>query len=134
MKRVAMATSLLLLSGAAVQAGDDFPALDLDVKPVLCIIDRSTPVCDLDFLVLWKSEETGDFCLFTDLDPEPLTCWQDRASGEHTDNRAVSNGFRYWMTPEGVDTELATVTIEVLRVDADDRRHRRRSRHVWDVL
>lgn len=133
MRRGWLAVCLVLLSAAAA-AQARAPALDLDVKPVLCIIDRATPACDLRFLVLWKSDATGDYCLFNDFDSTPLACWRDERAGEHTDRRAVSEGFRYWMTPEGDDRVLAAVTIEVLRLDSEDRRRARRSRHVWDVL
>ena len=37
------------------------------------------------------------------------------------------------MTAEEYSVRLAAVTVEVLRMDSDDRRRRRRTRHVWDI-
>jgi hypothetical protein len=46
----------------------------------------------------------------------------------------VRDEFRYWITGSDTATELAVVTVEVLRMDGGDRRRSRRTRHVWDLL
>lgn len=130
-----MRSVVALLSGIATVAhaqSADPPTFDLTVKPLLCIIDERTPQCEMAFLVQWQSSRFGDYCLFNDFAPAPLKCWSGQRSGEVTEQRIVSNEFRYWMADDA--SELAAVTVEVLRVDDDDRRRRRRSRHVWDLL
>ena len=112
------------------QAGDD---MRLTVKPVLCITDNRNPSCDMSFLVIWQSGDTGYFCLFTDFIEAPARCWSEERSGRLSDDRIVSESFSYWMTGIDPDTRLAEVTVEVLRMDSDDRRRRRRTRHVWDI-
>lgn len=136
MMRLAAAAWLVTLSSiTAAQSNEGAqPVVDLSVKPLLCIIDHRTPVCEIDFLVSWRSDESGDFCLLNDFVEGPLLCWQAKDGGNYTDARAVSEGFTYWMTPEGSDLELAAISVEIWRMDSDDRRRRRRSRHVWDVL
>lgn len=125
----------VMSSVAAAQSAESAaPAIDLEVKPLLCIVDHRTPACDIAFLVSWQSDRSGDFCLLNDFAAEPLTCWKEEQTGEYTEQRTVRDAFRYWMTAGGTDTELAAVTVEVLRIADDDRRRRRRSRHVWDVL
>lgn len=119
---------------ASAQSGERAPpAVDLEVKPMLCIIDRRTPACDLSFLVFWQSDRAVDLCLFNDFVREPLDCWTEQRLGEYTERRSIRGDFRYWLTGGGTGMELAAVTVEVLRKD-EDRRRRRRSRHVWDLL
>ncbi len=125
--------TLLIFLPVALAAADDAD-VEMQVKPVLCITDETNPSCDMAFLVHWQSEENGYYCLFNDFGGEPLECWSDDRSGEHEDERSVRESFSYWMTQQDGSLRLATVTVEVLKLDTDDRRRRRRTRHVWDLL
>ncbi len=108
-------------------------SMQLTVKPVLCIIDKRTPSCQMSFLVLWESAQTGYYCLFSDFGKAPIRCWSSELSGRTKDERIVQNDFRYWMQDDNSELQLAVVTVEVLRLDSDDRRRKRRTRHVWDI-
>lgn len=108
-------------------------SMRLTVKPVLCIVDAKTPSCQMSFLVLWESAETGYYCLFNDFNEAPIRCWSDERTGRTEDERTVQNDFRYWMGGESSELQLAVVEVEVLRMDSDDRRRKRRTRHVWDL-
>ncbi len=105
----------------------------LSVKPVLCITDNRNPSCEMSFLVVWESGINGYYCLFSDFDDTPVRCWNEERSGRLNDDRTVQSNFSYWMTGEDLGYRLAQVDIEVLRMDSDDRRRRRRTRHVWDI-
>ena len=134
MRRLLLTVMLLTpfaLHGETGAPDDD--ALQLRVKPVLCITDTRTPACDMSFLVYWHSGTKGYYCLFNDFDESPLRCWNDDDTGELSDERKVAEDFSYWMTADDEDVRLAAVTVEVLRMDSDDRRRKRRTRHVWDI-
>lgn len=124
-------TILLLLAGTIAAA--DESDVELDVKPVLCIIDRRTPACDMDFLVAWQSGIRGYYCLFSQQATAPLRCWTEATAGIHEERRSVDESFRYWLTRDDGDEPLAAVTVEVMSTETD-RRRKRRSRHVWDIL
>ena len=123
---------LLPLTGAA-QNSDDGEAI-LTVKPLLCIVDQRTPSCEMRFLINWQSHETGYYCVNNELDSAALRCWEDARSGRHEDDREVAETFRYWLDRGAGEPELASVTVEVLRKDSEDRRRRRRTKYVWDLL
>jgi len=127
--------SLLLLAPLAASA-DDAPGTDtaLTVKPLLCIVDTRTPDCHIRFLIEWQSRATGYYCVNNELEADPLRCWDEARSGRHEDERTVSATFRYWLDRGRDDTELAAATVEVLQKDSDDRRRRRRTKYVWDLL
>ena len=126
---------LLTLLPLTVAADTDVAdrSMRLTVKPVLCITDNRTPSCRMSFLVLWESAQTGYYCLFSDFGEAPIRCWSDEHSGGTEDERIVQNDFRYWMQDDSSELQLAFVTVEVLRLDNDDRRRKRRKRHVWDL-
>ena len=126
-----LAILLFLLLPPFANAADE---MQLKVRPMLCIIDERTPSCQMSFLVLWESAESGYYCLYNDFGQSPLRCWTERRSGEHSDERTVDTEFRYWMAGDNTASPLAVVVVEVLRLDTNDRRRRRRSRHVWDIL
>jgi len=126
-------TLALLLPAFAMSETAAAEDMTLTVKPVLCITDKLTPSCDMSFLVVWQSALTGYYCLFTDFDDAPMHCWNEERTGELSDQRTVQENFSYWMTDRDQVSRLAVVTVEVLRMDSDDRRRKRRTRHVWDL-
>jgi hypothetical protein len=46
----------------------------------------------------------------------------------------VNEEFRFWMAGDDRESPLAVVVVEVLQLDNNDRRRKRRNRHVWDIL
>ena len=126
-----LVTLLLLLLPAFASADEE---MQLKVRPLLCIIDERTPSCQMSFLVLWRSAETGYYCLHNDFGQAPLRCWIEQRSGELSDDRTVDTEFRYWIMGDDNDSPLAVAAVEVLQLATDDRRRKRRSRHVWDIL
>ena len=122
--------SLLFTALAPTAQADD---MKLTVKPILCITDSRHPVCEMSFLVLWESGEGGYYCLFNDYGEAPVRCWNEEREGQLTDDRRVRETFSFWMTGNDTAERLAEVSVEVLRMDSDDRRRKRRTRHVWDI-
>jgi hypothetical protein len=125
---------LLLLTGSAALADTTADAVSLEVKPLLCIVDRRTPACDMSFRVAWQSFAPGSYCLFNHFETAPLRCWTEALSGQLEERRVVDKGFSYWLTAHGSDQPVAAVAVEVMTTDTSDRRRQRRSRHVWDIL
>jgi len=126
-------TLALLLPALALAEDPEADDMRLTVKPVLCITDNRNPTCDMSFLVVWQSGETGYYCLLNDFTESPVRCWSEEQEGQLNDARIVGENFRYWMAGSDPDSRLAEVTVEVLHMDSDDRRRRRRTRHVWDI-
>lgn len=123
----------LLLPALAFAEGAAAEDMTLSVKPMLCITDKRNPSCDMAFLVVWQSALTGYYCLFNDFGDAPVRCWNEERAGEVSDERTVRESFSYWMTDRDPASRIAVVTVEVLRMDSDDRRRKRRTRHVWDI-
>ena len=114
-------------------AADPLP-VRLVVKPLLCVIDKDEAACTINFDVRWTSDLAAEYCLNDSTRPTPLRCWPRADSGEHTQERVVSEEFVFWLSPPAGTERVAEAKIEVLRVGSDDRRRERRTRHVWDVL
>ena len=125
-----LALSLLFLAVAPAAQADD---MKLSVKPLLCITDDRNAVCEMSFLVVWESGERGYYCLFNDYGEAPVRCWNEEREGQLTDDRTVRETFSFWMTGPDTSNRLAEISVEVLRMDSDDRRRKRRTRHVWDI-
>jgi Protein of unknown function (DUF3019) len=130
--RLLLALALLLpaLTSAAESEGEE---MRLTVRPVLCITDSRNPGCEMSFLVVWSSGTTGYYCLFNDFAEAPVRCWNEERTGRLNDERTVLENFSYWMTGSDRSSRLVQVDVEVLRMDSDDRRRKRRKRHVWDI-
>ncbi len=115
-------------------AGADTPLARLFVKPLLCVTDRETTVCSMNFNIRWKSGVAADYCLNDSANATPLRCWTSAIDGAHNQKREVDEAFVYWLGAPGGAQRVAEVKIDVLRLDSADRRRERRMRHVWDVL
>ena len=128
-----IATALLLADGhIGHTAGADGPLLR--VKPVLCIAARDSDTCATVFQIDWRSPQPGNYCLASDHRSLPLHCWTQAAAGEYRDSVTVTQDFYYWISEPDSAQRLSAVKIELLRLQSEDRRRERRSRHVWDVL
>jgi len=130
-----LAAGLLAMALPATAADPPLrPPVRLIVKPLLCLIDKGATSCAVTFDIRWKSAVEAEYCLNDEAQPAPLRCWPKTLSGEHRHERLVTQDFAFWLSPPASADRAAEVKIEVLRVDSDDRRRERRSRHVWDVL
>jgi hypothetical protein len=125
-----IATCLTALPIAAA----DPPPVRLNVKPLLCVLDKNATSCAVTFDIRWKSTLAAEYCLNDEAQPAPLRCWPSALTGEHRQERLVTQEFTFWMSPPAGTERVAEAKIEVLRVGSTDRRRERRSRHVWDVL
>jgi DUF3019 family protein len=110
------------------------PPVRLNVKPLLCVLDKDATACTVTFDIRWKSTRAAEYCLNDEAQPTPLRCWPSAIAGEHTQERLVTEEFTFWLSPPAGAERVAEAKIEVLRVGSTDRRRERRSRHVWDVL
>lgn len=112
----------------------DPQSVRLYVKPLLCVLDKNATSCAVTFDIRWKSALAAEYCLKDEARPTPLRCWPSAVSGEHQQERVVTQEFTFWLSPPAGTERVAEAKIEVLRVGSTDRRRERRSRHVWDVL
>ncbi len=132
MKRILALLFLLPLAALADDADNE--SATLSVRPMLCIVDQRTPVCDMQFVIAWESGESGYYCVFSELESDAVRCWSEARSGETTDERNVAESFSYWLNQGEDEPVLAKATVDVLQKSSSDRRRNRRTRHVWDIL
>jgi hypothetical protein len=138
-KPVATSLCVLLTSALALACGPVGLAADsagptLRVRPVLCIANRNSEQCATTFQIDWSSPVSGNFCVASDNQREPLRCWTQAVAGGHRDRLVVTKDFTYWLASADSQQKLRSVKVELLRLHSDDRRRERRSRHVWDIL
>jgi len=128
-----LAAGAALLLALPAFAADPAP-VKFGVKPLLCVVDKGATSCMMSFDIRWKSELANEYCLNDSAKPDPVHCWARSLNGAVLQEREVSEEFIYWLGAPGGADHLAEVKVTVLRVDSDDRRRERRTRHVWDVL
>lgn len=128
----ALPLSCALLFSAGGCAAE--PDVSLTVKPSLCITDKREDHCALEIVVAWRSSEPGDYCLYSEMQDEPLRCWTLAKDGTLVDERSVTESFRYWITADDSTARLAEASLDVMTADNEDRRRQRPRRHVWNIL
>lgn len=130
--------TLTLLGSSAVMAqdgdGEGDVAVELSVKPLLCVTDRQNRSCEMSFEIAWRSRNAGDFCVYSDFVSTPIGCWLQQTSGLATEVRVVDTPFSYWISASSSEQRLAVAVIDVVSTYVEDRRRNRRKRHAWSVL
>ena len=124
----------LVLGLVLFDAGHTEAPAEIVVRPTLCITDERTSACDLEVDIEWRADIEDRYCVRADDAEQPLRCWNDEQEGETEDARRVETTVEYHLEQGKDEAAVAAARIEVLRKDPEDRRRRRRTRYVWDVL
>src|SRR5688572_14293337 len=114
-----MRTRLTLLIAScfmALQAAGAEPPVRLNVKPLLCVLDKNDTACAVTFDIRWKSVLAAEYCLNDEAQAAPLRCWPSAIAGEHRQDRLVTQDFTFWLSPPAGTERVAEAKIEVLRV------------------
>ena len=83
--RTRLALALGLVTALHANAAD--PPVRLNVKPLLCVLDKNATACAVTFDVRWKSVRAAEYCLHDEAQPAPLKCWPSAVSGESRHDR-----------------------------------------------
>ncbi len=129
-----MLATLVVCAHAAAQEPTPAPDYEITVKPRLCIVDRRTPACEPVFRITWRAAKRGYYCVLTEQADGALRCWPSQTEGQLEDTRRVSEDLEFTLNRGEDGPVLASATVEVLEKGIGDRRRRRRTRYVWDVL
>jgi hypothetical protein len=124
----------MLAVSPALADGNDEALPRITVKPSLCITDKRTPTCDLTFVIEWAAQSVALHCVRMAEEDDVLECWQDADNGATTAQREIARTTPVNLERDGEAQPIAETAVEVLQKDSSDRRRRRRTRYVWDVL
>jgi hypothetical protein len=106
---------LLLLIGIGAFPIMPASAADLTLisKPAKCVSLKQGNICYQDIVMHWQSSEAADYCLYNQMEPEPIKCWQEQDHGEFGFEFSFAETQKYVMRLQGENKDLATSTIEV---------------------
>lgn len=121
------------LIGACAGAEDPVPPW-ITVTPSLCITDARTDACDLRLEIRWEAVAIDLHCVRGQGDETTLQCWTAALDGETAVRRVISEPLEIRLEAGQDATVVAATLVDVLSKDVGDRRRRRRTRYVWDVL
>lgn len=106
----------------------DMPAIELTLKPKVCVLSSEEETCFDELHIAWQSSEAMSICLYQKDHSTPLACWENANYGSHSMalNTGVSLGF---MLREMEQNQLlASETFEVIH---DHKQYRRARRNAW---
>ena len=106
----------------------DMPAIELTLKPKVCVLSSEEETCFDELHIAWQSSEAMSICLYQKDHSSPLACWENANYGSHSMalNTGVSLGF---MLREMEQNQLlASETFEVIHYH---KQYRRARRNAW---
>jgi hypothetical protein len=87
--------------------------ISLTSKPAKCVSLKQGNICYQDILMQWQASEVGDYCLYNQLEPEPIQCWQGNDHGQYSFEFNFAETQQYVMRQQDQSEDLAVATIEV---------------------
>lgn len=119
----------VIMSISAVRA-TPFMGTQLSAKPNDCVtLDRGR-VCYQTIELHWQTEVPGHYCLWQIPAKNPLRCWSNVQTGQHTLNFASAKNQRYVLRAFEQSINLVSTDIEVKWVY----KNRRRDRLRWRIF
>ncbi len=108
-------TILLLLIGAGCFPVSSVSAAEvtLNSHPAKCISLKQGNICYQKIHMQWQATEAADYCLYNQIEAEPVKCWQGMDNGEYSFEFSFAKTQHYVMRQQGKSDDLAISTIEV---------------------
>lgn len=109
------------------------PAVELQVRPSLCILEEGEETCRDQVTISWRAEEPFTACLYASGTSAPLRCWEDSRSGQHASSLNVREDIHFQLMDAAQNNSrvLASGEFEVV---AQTQRYRRRRRNPWSFF
>ncbi|WP_020210448.1 DUF3019 domain-containing protein [Gilvimarinus chinensis] len=113
--------------------GDEAAAVQLEIRPSLCILERGEQVCDDEVQISWSAEQSYSACLYASGSQKPIRCWEHSRNGNYTSMLAAQDDIYFQLidTAEAQRKVLASAAFEVV---ADAQKYRRRRRNPWSFF
>ncbi len=131
----AILSSLLLLYAClmAAQANTTEPeqAIELWIKPSLCIISKEDELCMDQITINWQANHLQSLCLFQSGTEQPLFCWNDEDNGLFLQEVNTKTNLTFQLRQQGDNSLLASQVFQVLKEYIE---YRRRRRNPWNFF
>lgn len=127
---------IAILTFASMSDAQTTPSvkLTLKIRPHLCLRYAETQSCKLEILINWSSSKTGDFCLHSSQDSNPIKCWPQSTGADHIELRVIDNDLDYWISYKNDDLALITKTVQIATIVNNEKRKPRSRRHIWSLI
>ena len=126
--------SLVLLACSSQSLSAEKLTLKLKVAPHLCLRYAETDTCKVDVQISWSSKTSGNYCIHSSDQQNPLQCWQAKNSGKRTELKLLKSDIRYWLSYEGSKEELVSADLKLATVVKNKKREMRQRRHIWSLI
>jgi hypothetical protein len=87
--------------------------ITLSSKPAKCVSLKKGNICYQNIMMQWQASEVADYCLYNQLEPEPIKCWQAKDHGAYSFEFSFAETQQYVMRQQDQSDDLAVATIEV---------------------
>lgn len=85
----------------------------LKIEPEQCVAMRQGQLCYADVIMNWKAEDSGNYCLFSSLQPSALRCWSNSKSGKHEQEISSDENIIFSLKKQGSLNDLITQELEM---------------------
>jgi len=118
----------LLTSTFAIAQSQELGPDGLYLSPNLCLLSKKEVDCQIKIEARWKAQRTGNICLISSTQIEPLHCWTDTTSARHTFSLKIERSIVISL----IDKDSHKVIFkQPVRLQRQVTRYRKKRRNPW---
>lgn len=84
---------------------------ELIIKPTKCVSLKQDQVCFVNVDITWRAPETGDYCVSSSQQTEPLQCWSSTQKGQLSQEIEMSKDVIFKLTNDAGDKVIVTTVL-----------------------
>lgn len=108
----AIVTLLVLSTGSSVTA-ETMSGVTIKLQPGKCVSLRQGQTCYADVRLEWQADNAADYCLYNNLQTEPLQCWQQQRGGRFEREVASDKNVVFTVQLSGNQQALASAELKM---------------------
>lgn len=97
----------------------------MSIKPRLCVLSDEADECHDRLRIRWQGSQPQSLCLYQQLQPQPLRCWQSATSGQFELDWRTRDTSSFQLRDSNNLQLLGHVEFEVVREQTQYKRARR---------
>ncbi|XOV80780.1 MAG: DUF3019 domain-containing protein [Aestuariibacter sp.] len=104
---------LYTLFYSATVTADDTPQIELVLTPTKCVSLREGQTCYADVELQWHASQSGDYCLFSNLQEAPMQCWRQKDQASFEGEIASKQNVLFTIKRDGHQITLAATELKM---------------------
>lgn len=115
----------IIFSGKLIAKDNDTPDYGLFLSPESCLLLDKSKQCEVSVNINWKVRQSGNYCLYNNLNDVALNCWENENHAFITILLTMEKDLTFELRQQNNNKILFKTSLKVYRKISNVRRKRR---------